>query len=114
MITVVSVLIKMSYVKLKVVFTNLIVLNVMIFTSVRLCSPFYLRYAQNLGDMRHLQRQHSWSEHVKIYRNRTVPKTNIEILICERKLTKRKILEAMYIDTPKPQLILNIKFMMLI
>ena len=52
--------------------------------------------------MRLLQRQRPWSEHVKIYHNRTVPKTNIEILICELKLTKRKILEPMYIDNLKP------------
>ena len=69
--------------------------------------PLYLRYAQYLGDMCHLQRQRPWSEHVKIYNNGTVPKTNIEILIRERKLTKRKILEAMYINNLKPTI--NIK-----
>ena len=64
--------------------------------------PLYLRYAQHLGDKRHLQRQRQWSEYVKIYHNGAVPKTNIEILIHERKLTKRKILEAMYIGNLKP------------
>ena len=69
--------------------------------------PLYLRYVQHLGDMCHLQRQHPWSEHVKIYHNGTVPKTNIEILINERKLTKKKILKAMYINNLKPTI--NIK-----
>ena len=55
----------------------------------------YLRYVQHLSDMRHLQGQRSWSKHVKIYHNGTVPKTNI------------KILEAMYIDNLKPTI--NIK-----
>ena len=64
--------------------------------------PLYLRYAQHLGDMRHLQKQRPWSEHVKIYHNETIPKTIIEILLRERKLTKRKILEAMYINNLKP------------
>ena len=69
--------------------------------------PLYLRYVQHLGDMHHLQRQRPWSEHVKIYHKGTVPKTNIEILIRESKLTMRKILEAMYIDNLKPTI--NIK-----
>ena len=69
--------------------------------------PLNLSYAQHVGDMRHLQRQRPWSEHVKIYYNGTVPKTNMEILIRKRKLTKRKILEAMYINNLKPTM--NIK-----
>ena len=69
--------------------------------------PLHLRYAQHLGDMRHPQRQRPWSEHIKIQHNGTVPKTSIEVLIRERKLTKRKILEAMCIDKLKPTI--NIK-----
>ena len=57
--------------------------------------------------MRHLQRQRPWSEHVKIYHNGTVPKTNIEILIRECKLTKKKVLEAMYKNNLKPTI--NVK-----
>ena len=81
----------MGYVKLKVVYTELIALNVMIFTLVRLCTLF-ISVTRNIWViyMRHLQRQGPWSEHVKIYHNGTLLKTNIEILIRERKLTKRK------------------------
>ena len=69
--------------------------------------PFYLRYAQHLGDMRHPQRQRPWSKHIKIRHDGTIPKTSIEVLIRERKLTKRKILEATYLDNFKPTI--NIK-----
>ena len=37
----------------------------------------------------------TWLEHIKIHHNLTIPKTSVELLIRERKLTKRKILEAM-------------------
>ena len=64
--------------------------------------PLYFHFTQHLGDMRHLQIQRPWSEHIKIHHNGTTPKISIEVLTRKRKLTKRKILEAMYIDNLKP------------
>ena len=59
--------------------------------------PLYMRFNQHKGDIRHHDRLKSWSEHVKLNHNGRIVKVVIFVLLREKRLTLRKIYEALCI-----------------
>ena len=67
----------------------------------------YMRFNQHKGDIRHHNRLKPWSEHVKLNHNGRVVKFIISVLLREKRLTLRKIYEALFIKEFNPKI--NIK-----
>ena len=69
--------------------------------------PLYMRFNQHKGDIHHHNRLKPWSAHVKLHHNGRVVKVVIFVLLREKRLTLRKIYEALFIKHLNPEI--NIK-----
>ena len=67
----------------------------------------YMRFNQHKGDIRHHDRLKPWSEHVKLNHNDRVVKVVISGFLREKRLTLRKIYEALFTKELNPDF--NIK-----